>query len=62
MNAITFEIGLMSLVRSSNFDENFKITRLDDKTLKALVQKKQHIILSATFIGVIKNKFIFYLF
>ena len=38
MNAITFEIGLMSLVRSSNFDENFKITRLDDKTLKALVQ------------------------
>jgi len=40
MNAITFEIGLMSLVRSSNFDENFKITRLDDKTLKALVRKK----------------------
>jgi hypothetical protein len=44
MNAITFEIGLMSLVRSSNFDENFKITRLDDKTLKALVREKQHIV------------------
>ena len=46
MNAITFEIGLMSLVRSSNFDENFKITRLDDKTLKALVRKKQHIVIT----------------
>merc|ERR1712018_715289 len=28
-----------------NFDENFKITRLDDKTLKALVRKKQHIVI-----------------
>ena len=44
MNAITFEISLIGLVWSSNFDENFKITRLDDKTLKALVRKKQHIV------------------
>jgi len=43
MNAPTLEINLISLIRNLIFDENFKITRLDDKTLKAPVRRKQHI-------------------